>query len=160
MVKALKIALESVECPSGEKLFQKRFGELIGAPKSTINDWSHGKLVDPIKRFLCGLERLTEMERSKLLHRICRRCPRLHDRAIAQDPGAVRAITALLNQPSGLTFVAGPEAARTYLVTAMGNSVAWRARACGLDMNRLDDLVPVPPGESDSNSARSGIQIR
>lgn len=144
MVKALKSSLEAVECPSGEELFQNRFGELIGAPKSTINDWSHGKLVEPIKRFLCGLERLTETERTKFLGRLCRPCPRLHDPQIAHDPGAVQALSALLNQTSALTFIVGSEAARTYLVTAMGNSVAWHARARGLDVHRPDRFVPVP----------------
>ena len=144
MVKTLKQSLESVECPAGEELFQKRFGELLGAPKSTINDWSHGKLAEPIKRFLCGLERLTEIERSRLVHRMCRPCPRFHDPQIAHDANAVGALTAILNQPSGVTFIVGPEAARTYLITAMGNSVAWRTRACGLDVHRPDAFVPVP----------------
>jgi hypothetical protein len=144
MIQHLKESLDSVECPSGEELMQKRFGEPIGAPKSTIHDWSHGRLVKPIKRFLCGLERLTEIDRSNFLRRICQPCPRLLDAAIAHDPSAVRALSALLTQPSGLTFVVGPEAARTYVVTATGHSVAWQDRACGLDVHRPDQFVPVP----------------
>ena len=144
MIQNLRRSLDSVECPSGEELLQKRFGELLGAPKSTIHDWSHRESMEPVRRFVCGLERLTESQRSKFLRSICRRCPRLDAPEIAHDLRAVQALTAILDQPSGLTFIVGPEAARTYLVTAMGNSVAWRTRPCGLDVHRPDGFFPVP----------------
>lgn len=144
VIQALKRAVETAECPPGSNLLQRRFAELIGIPKSTANDWFHGQLAEPIKRFLCGLERLTDCERSDLFHEFLRPCPRLEGLAIANNPSALFALRALLEQKTGISFITGSDAARTYLVTAMGNSVAWRARVSGLDIHRPDRFVPVP----------------
>src|SRR6185503_11086432 len=53
VVRALKQALDRVECSPGQQLEQRQFGCLLGVSKSTIHDWFHGRLVAPIQNFLC-----------------------------------------------------------------------------------------------------------
>lgn len=53
-------------------------------------------------------------------------------------------LTELVRERAGVTFIAGPsDTARTFLVTAMGNSTGGEVRACGLDAHRPDTFVPV-----------------
>jgi hypothetical protein len=144
LVRELKGALDRAEFPSGGCLTQKRFAELIGLPKSTINDWYHSPLVGQIKGFLGGLERLSELERTNLLRQFCRDCFRLNDPRLAHDPQSVSTLIHLVQQPSGLAFISSrSDSARTFLISAMGNSAGLEVRACGLDMHKPDTFVPV-----------------
>jgi hypothetical protein len=145
IIKTLKAAIDRTELGSGAELEQKRFGEFLGLPKSTLNDWMHGRLVDQIERFVCGLERLDDTERIRLLRQICRPCPRLTDAWFSWDQGAVTGLKATGRQLCGLTFVSGPiDTLRTYLVTAIANSAAGTMRACGLDVHDPKTFVPIP----------------
>jgi hypothetical protein len=144
VIRGLKAALDRVECVQGGSLTQKRFAELIGMPASTINDWYNSRLVGQIKGFLCGLERLNEQERSNLLRQFCRDCFRLQDPRLGHDVKSLNTLTELVREPAGLTFITGPsDTARTFLITAMGNSAGAEIRACGLDAHRPDKFVPV-----------------
>jgi hypothetical protein len=144
VIRGLKAALDRLECPGGGRLTQKRFAELIGMPASTINDWYNSRLVAQIKGFLCGLERLNEQERSGLLRHFCRECPRLQDPRLAHDVPSLNVLNKLVRERAGLTFIAGPsDTARTFLITAMGNSAGGEVRARGLDAHRPDTFVPV-----------------
>src|SRR4051794_37111324 len=78
-VRALEAAVCQAESQTGQHLTQKRFAELTGIPKTTLNDWHHGRLVEQIVRFVCGLERLDEPHRTTYLRGFCRDCPRLND---------------------------------------------------------------------------------
>jgi hypothetical protein len=144
VIRGLKAALDRLECSGGGCLTQKRFAELIGMPASTINDWYNSPLISQIKGFLCGLERLNEQERLRLLRECCRDCFRLQDPRLAHDVQSLNALTELVRERAGLTFIAGPsDTARTFLITAMGNSTGGEIRACGLDAHRPDTFVPV-----------------
>lgn len=144
LIKALKKAVDQAECPPGGHLTQKRFGELIGIPKSTIHDWFYGRLADQIRVFVCGLERLDEQQRSDLLCEFCRECPRLNHARLADDPGSVGTLMALVQQQTGLTLVSSrSDKARTFLVTAMGNSAGGAVRVSGLDVHCTSQFVPV-----------------
>jgi hypothetical protein len=130
--------------PLGGELTQKRFAELTGVPKSTVHDWFYGRLVDQIRGLLCCLERLNLSQRAALLQQICRDCPRIDDPRLAHDQQTVTVLKALVRQPCGLTLIGGrPEGARTFLVTAMGNSAAGWLQACGLDVRPPEFFVPV-----------------
>jgi len=136
--------MDRAESPGGEGLTQKRFAELIGMAPTTINDWHNGQLVGQIRAFLCGLERLSEEQRTALLRHICRDCARLQDPRLAHDGRSVSALSGLVREPTGVTFITGPfDRARTFLVTAMANSAGGKIRACGLDAHRPDTFVPV-----------------
>ena len=144
VIRGLKASLERVECARGERLTQKRFAELIGMPSSTINDWYKGRLVNQIKAFICGLERLSEGQRISFLRQVSRDCFRLQDPRLAHDAQSVSALAELVREPAGLTFIAGgSDTARTFLVTAMGNSAGGEIRACGLDAHLPYTFVPV-----------------
>lgn len=144
LIRELKKALDLVESPSGGCLTQKRFAELIGVPKSTINDWYHSPLPNQIKGFLSGLERLSESERTNLLRQFCRDCFRLSDHRLAHDPQSLNALINLVRKRSGLTFISSrSDSARTFLITAMGNSAGLEIRACGLDCHKPETFVPV-----------------
>jgi hypothetical protein len=144
VVQGLKAALDRAECTHGGQLTQRRFAELIGIAKSTINDWYYSPLVDPIRGFLCGLERLSESERAGLLRGLCRDCFRLPDGRLAHDAQSLGALLALVNRSRGLTFISSQsDTARTWLITAMGNSAGGEVRACGIDVHSPDTFVPV-----------------
>lgn len=147
VIRQLKKAMDEVEYPPGHQLTLKRFGLLIGTPRSTIHDWYYGNLPAPIKYFLCSMERLSEIQRTGLLRELCRDCPRLLHPRLAHDAQAVNTLRGLLAQPTGLTFVVGStDAIRTFLITALGNSagrfIPYRT-VCGLDLHRPDFFVPV-----------------
>jgi hypothetical protein len=123
IVRALEAAVDEIECLPGQHLAQKRFAELVGIPKATLNDWHHGRLVEQIRRFVCALERINEPRRTAFLRQFCRECPRLQHSRLSHDPGAVRALQELVQQQLGLVFIASAsEKARTLLATAMGKS--------------------------------------
>jgi hypothetical protein len=146
VVRALKQALDRVECAPGHTLEQRQFGNLLGVPKSTIHDWFHSKLPGPIHNFLCVFERLPETDRILLLREFCRPCPRLDHPRLAHDTETLNRLKTLLNQRTGLTIVVGPSEPRTFLVTAMGHfitRVESTTRACGLDAHKPDTFVPV-----------------
>jgi len=146
VVRALKQALDRVECSPGQQLEQKKVGHMLGVSKSTIHDWFHGKLAGPLQNFLCVFERLTETDRILILRELCRPCPRLEHPRLAHDAEALNRLKALLAQPAGLTFVVGPSEPRTFLVTALGHSISRvnpTKRVCGLDVHRPDSFVPV-----------------
>ena len=48
VIRRLKQVMDEAERPPGQALTQKEFGRLLGAPRSTIHDWYHGKLAAPI----------------------------------------------------------------------------------------------------------------
>jgi hypothetical protein len=75
VVRKLKESMESVECPPKQKLTWKQFGQLIGAPKSTVHDWNYDNLAAPIKHFLSGIKRPSELQRLKFFHVVCREWP-------------------------------------------------------------------------------------
>jgi hypothetical protein len=145
VVRGLKDALDRAECP-GQRLEQRRFGELLGVSKSTIHDWFHGPLPAPIQSFLCACERLTETDRILLLRQFCRHCPRLEHPRLAHDAETLNLLKALLLKRTGVTLVVGPAEPRTFLVTSLGHSIAQAdasRSACGLDVHRPDTFVPV-----------------
>lgn len=144
LIRELKKALDRAESPSGGCLTQKRFAELIGLPKSTLNDWYHSPMSGQIRGFLSGLERLSQSERTNLLRQFCRNCFRLNDPRLAHDPQSVNALVNIVQKRSGLTFISSrSDSARTFLITAMGNSAGLAVRACGLDTHKPDTFVPV-----------------
>ena len=160
VIRQLKKGMDQAEYPPGHKLTLKRFGLLIGAPRSTIHDWYYGNLPAPINYFLCAMERLPEIQRTGLLRQLCRDCPRLLHPRLSHDAHAVNALRGLLAQPAGLTFVVGAtDATRTFLITAFGNSAGQFIpirTVCGLDLHQPDSFVPVsgvrywrnPPGDT------------
>lgn len=143
----LKKRLDHIECDAGRKLTQKQFGELLGVPRSTINDWFVDPLPGPIGALIRALERLPESDRCLFLRDVCRDCPRLRHPWLAHDPKAVAALERVLNQRHSLTVITGrPKRLRTFLLMAFGNSVARidaQRRCCGLDVNPLE-FAPVP----------------
>jgi hypothetical protein len=93
---------------------------------------------------LCGLERLSERQRTGFFQRYCRDCFRLHDPRVAYDDGTLNVLLALVRQRRGLTFITGPsDSARTFLITAMGNSADGNRQACGIDVHPAVSFVPV-----------------
>lgn len=140
--------MDCAECAPGHELTWKAFARLVGAPKSTIQDWTSEGVPEQITRFLCGIERLSEPRRVELLRSLCRDCPRLEHPRLAHDQTSVAAFRTALGQPAGLTFIIGPtDELRTFLITAAGNSAAALApsrQVCGLDVHRPDGWVPVP----------------
>jgi transcriptional regulator with XRE-family HTH domain len=119
VVRKLKQSLDQTECPPGTCLTQKQFGELLGIPKSTINDWYHGNLAPQIRYFLCALERLPEVARTALLRELCRECPRLDHPRLSQDPETIALLKTVLAQPVGLTLIRGDrDDLRSCLITA------------------------------------------
>lgn len=146
VVRALKQALDRMECSPGQHLEQQRFGQLLGIPKSTVHDWFHGKLPVPVQSLLCAFERMTETERILFLREFCRPCPRLEHPRLAHDTATLNRLKALLNQPAGVTVVVGPSEPRTFLVTALGHAITRvepKRRVCGLDIHRPNTFVPV-----------------
>jgi hypothetical protein len=147
VVRELKTAIHAAECPVGQDLDQKEFARLIGAPKSTVNDWFHGKLGKPIERVICALERLSEPQRMGVLRKLCRDCPRLQHPRVAQDPQVIRSLSDLLAQPTGMIFVTGPsDELRTFVITAIGNSlgqIAPERTVSGIDVHTPEEFVPV-----------------
>ena len=145
IVRRLKAAIDTTENPGGPGLEQKQVADLIGIPRSTLNDWLHDDQVEPIKRFLSGLERLSEENRIKFLRSFCRHCPRLEDPQISHDQQAVAVIEDLIQRGPGITVITGPsDSARTYLLTAIGNSFAARFSTTGFDVHRPMHFAPVP----------------
>jgi DNA-binding XRE family transcriptional regulator len=147
VIRELKRMLDEAERPVGQALTQKEFGRLVGVPRSTIHDWYHGNLVEPLMRLVCALERLSETQRTTLFRKLCRKCPRLQHAHIAHDPKAVNSLRGVLAKPAGLTFVIGATAKqRTFLITALGNSVTQlmpEKVVSGIDVHTPVDFVPV-----------------
>jgi hypothetical protein len=139
--------MDEADRPPGHALTQKEFGRLIGAPRSTIHDWYHGKLVAPIEHFLCVMERLYEIQRTELLRELCRDCPRLQHPRLAHDPQAVNSLRGLITEANGMVRLVGSDdPLRTFLLTAIGNSLPQllpTKSVCGLDVDKPDSFVPV-----------------
>jgi hypothetical protein len=146
VIRILKQALDNTECAPGQHLEQKQFGYLLGVSKSTIHDWFHGDLVAPVQSFLCAFERMSETERILILREICRPCPRLEHPRLSHDASALSRLRNALELRAGLTIVLGSAEPRTFLVTALGHSINRvhpARRACGLDVNKPENFVPV-----------------
>ena len=111
-VRRLKQLIDIAECPDGLVLQPKQLGNLLGMPKSTLNDWHHGDLPLQLRFFICALERLSESSRAEFLRRVCRECPRLDDPWIVKDERVLNSLQELLKQPTGLTLVHGSDAVR------------------------------------------------
>ncbi len=163
VLRRLKEALDSEECAPGHELTWKAFARLVGAPKSTIQDWTIDGVPEQITRFLCGIERLSEPQRTELFRALCRECPRLHHPRLNHDQTGVGAFRVLLAQGAGLTFLSGPtDEVRTFVLTCAGNSAAQLVpprEVCGLDVHRPDAWVPVP-GVVYFQNPRDTAQIR
>jgi hypothetical protein len=148
VIRLLKRSIDRVERPPGRELELKEFGQLIGAPRSTIHDWYHGELPKPMKYFLCAMERLPEPHRINVLRQLCRDRPSLDHPRIAHDQHAQHLLKSLIPQINGLTFVIGPhDELRSFVITAIGNS-AIRSLSledvAGFDVHSPDRFVPVP----------------
>lgn len=148
VVRTLKEFLDEAERPSGRSLQQREFGRLIGASKSTIHDWYHGEIPEPIRFFICALERLTEAQRVDLLARLCRPCIRLDHPRLAHNTKFIQWFDSLPIQSAGLTFLVGAsDLLRECALTAIGNS-AVRQFALksigGLIVRVPDQWAPVP----------------
>lgn len=93
VIRTVKAVMDNVECANGRQLSLKRFGILLGVPRSTIHDWYYGSIAAPIMHFLCALERVPEDQRLAILRELPRNviahlnalskksdffCPRLH----------------------------------------------------------------------------------
>jgi hypothetical protein len=148
VIRQLKQLMDEAERPVGQALTQKEFGRLVGVPRSTIHDWYHGRLVEPIMHFLCAIERLSETQRAGLFRKLCRDCPRLQHARLAHDPQAVNSLRGLMARPAGLICIIGAaEEQRTFLATALGNSVGQlmpERTVSGIDVHQPTDFVPVP----------------
>jgi hypothetical protein len=145
ILKKLKMAMDAAEFGRNGSLEQQRFGKLIDAPRTTINDWLHREKTEPIKRFIYGLERLSEELRMQFLRSVCRECPRLSDKRIAHDHRAIQALRALLAQETGLVFISGAsDSERTFLLTALGHEVVRSRDVAGIDIHPPTTFVPVP----------------
>jgi hypothetical protein len=148
VIQKLKKALDLVECAPRRELTLKQFGQLIGAPKSTIHDWYYGDLVAAIEHFVCALERLSEVQRQEFIGQFCRECPRLQHPRLIHDRIAINSLGALLKLQSGLTFIIGStDEVRTFVMTALGNSAMQLLDgkfACGIDVHKPDLFIPAP----------------
>lgn len=148
VIRGLKQCLDAAERPSGNSLQQKEFGQLLGAPKSTIHDWYHGEVPDPITFFLCALERLKDTERSELLTRLCRPCIRLDHPRLSHNLNLIQWLDSLRTAPAGLSFLVGSsDSLRQFVSAAIGNSAVRTfplSRIRGLDLRLPDQWAPVP----------------
>jgi hypothetical protein len=143
IIRRLSAAIELTENP-GEIVHEKKVAQLIGVPKSTYNEWGHHDQTEQIRRFLSGLERLSDESRMNLLRSLCRHCPRLEDPRISHDKQAVAALKSLIQRTPGISLITGSKSARNYLLGAIGNSFAARYPIKGFDSNPPLVHVPVP----------------
>jgi hypothetical protein len=123
--------------------------ELTGRPAGTIGSWLEGGRMHQLEFLFALLERLPLGLRHELVDAACRAHPTLHNPKLAHDPVAVSRLEALLKQRTGFTAVhGGPEHARAYLLSALGNSTRWanfgQQAVVGLDFQTLAPWAPVP----------------
>lgn len=147
VIRLLKSALDATERPPGQKLDQKEFAELIGAPKSTVHDWYYGELPKAIKYFLCAMERLSESQKLIVLRRLCREHITLDHPRLAHDRAGASMLRNLISQSSGLTVITGMKDARDFVFTAIGNSasrILHLRLVSGFDFHLPKEFVPVP----------------
>lgn len=125
----------------------ERLAAMIGRPKSTAAYFLNVSDQPHVLAFVRLLERLSEIEQYRFLKLICRTFPTVLHRQIAHCPRAVCDLLRLLTTTRGLTVVRGPEAARTFIVAALGHTfpqIDTRHRtAGGLDLLPSDRIVPV-----------------
>lgn len=148
VLRRLKSAVDAAECRDGGKLELQQFAELLGMPASTNHDWYYGQLPAAIRRFICGIERLSAPARSAFLDQVCRECPRLSHPRLAGNLIVLESAKALMEQPSGLVCILGSvEEVRRFVMTAMGNStipLGVTRRIAGIDLHQPELLVPIP----------------
>jgi len=136
------------------------WGRITGRPGNTIASWSAGGAAHQLQVLLASLERLPEEQRHKLIHAACREYPTLDHPKLAHDFVACSRLGTLLRQPSGLTFIQGPDHMRTFLLSALGHSGASldlkQAPVTGVDIHRPDHFVPVAGLKYLDNLLRAG----
>jgi hypothetical protein len=131
----------------GQSLSYDDWAQIAGRPGNTIANWCSGGPAHQLEVLLASMERLTPEERHRLLDHACRDYPTLGHPKLAHDFVACSRLATLLRQPSGLTFIQGPEHMRTFLLSALGHSGGaldpQRAPVTGVDIHRPDHFVPV-----------------
>ena len=144
----LKKVVDMAECGPGQKLPQKAFGELMGVPPSSINDWFETGLPPQIQALVCGLERLPETDWLLFLREFCRECPRLEHPTLGRDAEAIRSIKELLARAASLMLISGSlPGDRTLFWHVLGNSsrrFGPMRRISGLDVTGPTKFSPVP----------------
>lgn len=130
---------------SGHPVRFAELAKLMGQTTSTVHFWFSAYRHPHLVAFMSLLERLSPAERQAFIESHCRVFPVLsHERFV----GEVVKVRALLKKRGGLTVITGSsDAARTFLVNAMGHS--W-ATLCGngsgpvgIDVHRPLKFVPI-----------------
>jgi hypothetical protein len=131
----------------GQSLSYDDWSTITGRPANTIASWCIGGAAHQLEVLLASMERLTQEERHRLIDHACRDYPTLGHPKLSHDFVACSRLATLLGQPSGLTFIGGPEHMRTFLLSALGHSGGaldpQRGRVTGVDIHRPDHFVPV-----------------
>lgn len=122
-----------------------------GVPQGTLTDW-FGNRGRPTADFLLQLlERLAEPARHGTIDLACKTFPKLEGKRLVCDATTISQLKTIACQMNGLTFITGTEAtdeARTYLLTALGNTFLDHTerprRISGIDAHKPDWFVPLP----------------
>lgn len=125
-----------------------RLARYLGIPISTCHQrFSVGRL-SGIQSMLCVMERMEEFQWVTILEKYLRDFPTLRHSRLAHDREGVARLYALLDAREGLTFIrGGSDADRTFLMTALGHTLATRSTGCrrmvGMDRHEPRTFVPV-----------------
>ena len=125
-----------------------RLGSIIGEESSLTHYWFNVLPQRHVIAFLALLERLPEPKRRELLSTLCRELTSLENPRLAHDALAVSNLEQILSRRTGITWIeGGSEFHRTFLLTALGHSLATIAGAdasiSGLDVHEPRKWVPV-----------------
>lgn len=119
----------------------------LGIGVSTGHNWLCVGSLSQLQALLCLLERTPEAKWLPLLRGFLRDWPSLEHRRLNHDPVRVKQLAQLLAKPTGLTLIrGGSEEQRTFLLTALGHSVASpdsSRQVVGLDRHEPRSFVPL-----------------
>jgi len=148
LLRRLRAAINGV---SGRTLQQEELAELVGEPKSTLNNWLNGDGQPSPEALLRMVEMLPISRRHEILDDpdICRCRPVFEHPRLSHDPVKVSCLKTIVSKVEGLTLVQGErEASVTFVVTALGHSCKMLStknrEVLGLDSHAPDWFVPVP----------------
>jgi hypothetical protein len=134
-----------LETALGQSMSYGELGEIIGQPRSTTHFWCNAYRHPQIVALFLTLERLLPPLREAFIHAYCRHFPSLEETSFASVRSELQQI---LSAKAGLTIIlGGSEKARTFVVTALGQSWCWlqtkHRRPAGVDLHRPVDFVPI-----------------
>lgn len=121
---------------------------IMGSSESTASYWFGDSNQPHLVALFSLLEHLTPEVRHRIVDKHCRELPRLDHPWLKHDLDLVGALTNLLDQDNGLTFIVGGDPRqRTFLLTAMGHTFCRVDRQnrspVGLDLHAPSWFVPV-----------------